>query len=188
MFTLRVSSSRIPYVLDIILTLGTGGFHGRPSLADLPSEDLNRNLAVDFQSNFSKKNTPIPPQESNIQQPSHPLVAYRETAPYLLEQDHWNSTWTLCTGPQPATTTHGAIYSMATAACRDHENTNVRFNELFLGMRVEVDQAAAQNGTVPSSVFSGVYEQILSRPDIRSCRVSVLEVDDMRSLKFERKF
>jgi hypothetical protein len=28
------------------------------------------------------------------------LVAYRATIPYLLEQKHPNSTWTICTGAQ----------------------------------------------------------------------------------------
>ena len=166
---------------------------GARSLVDLPTEELNRQIALDFDTNFRKTPCPCLLQRNKppTNQPTNqPIVAYRETVPYLLEQDHWNSTWTLCTGapspsPAPSTTQGGgAIYSMATAACRDNENTNVRFNELFLGVRVEVDQIAA---SVSCLAFSEVYEEILSRPDVRSCRVSVLGGEDIKKLRFERR-
>lgn len=131
---------------------------------------------------------------SDIRNQTKP-VAYRDTIRYLHEQDYWNSTWTLCVGsqgdlaflPAPAMT-QGALYSMATAAARDNESTNVRFNEVYLNVRVEVDEVAAQKGTVPSSTFAGVYEQLLDRADIRSSRVRIDSVEDMKTLKWAKKF
>lgn len=123
-------------------------------------------------------------------------VAYRDTITYLTEQNHPNSTWTLCTGAQgdmglralPAVT-QGALFSMATAACRENEHTNVRFNEVYLAFRVEVDEMAERNRVVRASDFAAVYEEILARKDIRSSRVRVVNpAEDMKSLKAERKF
>jgi hypothetical protein len=113
---------------------------------------------------------------------------------YLLEQKHATSTWTLCTGMQaelgtraaPAMT-QGALVSMAAVASRDNQDTNVRFNEVYLGFRVEVDDDAARHGVVKASQFASVYEKLLDRPDIRGCRVSVLEQGDMEDLKYKTK-
>lgn len=77
---------------------------------------------------------------------------------------------------------------MATAACRENADTNVRFNEIYLAFRVEVDEVAAQNGTTSTSDFASVYEEILARPDIRSSRVRVDGLEDLKHLKYERKF
>lgn len=65
------------------------------------------------------------------------LVAYRDAIEYLWEQKHPRSTFTICTGAQgdlatfalPALT-QGPLFSMATAAARENEKTNVRFNEV----------------------------------------------------------
>jgi hypothetical protein len=84
--------------------------------------------------------------------------------------------------------TQGPLFSMATAACRENEATSVRFNEIYLAFRVEVDEVAAQNGTTSASDFALVYEQILDRPDIRSSRVRVESVEDLKDLKYKRKF
>jgi hypothetical protein len=121
-------------------------------------------------------------------------VAYRETISYLLEQGR-PATWTLCTGaqgdwairPLPAMT-QGALFSMATGACRENEKTNVRFNEVYVAMRVEVDEVAAQNGTTSASEFSSVYEEILARPEIRGSRVRVAKREDMKDLQYTSKF
>jgi len=88
--------------------------------------------------------------------------------------------------PVPAIT-QGALYSMANAACRDNTGTSVRFNEVYLAMRVEVDSVAEQTGTHKASDFAAVYEQILARPEIRSCRVTVASADDFKDLKFAKK-
>jgi hypothetical protein len=77
---------------------------------------------------------------------------------------------------------------MATAACRETDATNVRFNEIYLARRVEVDEVAVKNGTMKSSEFASVYEEILSRPEIRSSRVSVYTYEDLKELKYKKKF
>lgn len=125
-----------------------------------------------------------------------PIVAYRETMPYLLEQKDQDGdcTWTLCTGSQgdigaraaPAIS-QGALFSMANAACRDNTSTNVRFNEIYLGTRVEVDAVAARTRNMKSSEFARVYQEILSRSEVRSCRVTVLGQDDVKNLNFHKK-
>ena len=85
--------------------------------------------------------------------------------------------------------TQGALFSMATAACRENEYTNVRFNEVYLAFRVEVDDMAERNGVVRASDFAVVYEQMLARKDIRSSRVRVVNpLEDMKNLKVEIKF
>ncbi|SPQ18453.1 c5bd3642-af16-4947-bec4-7866ddec707b [Thermothielavioides terrestris] len=108
---------------------------------------------------------------------------------------NFSSTWTLCTGSQGDVATHpipamtqGALFSMATAACRENANTNVRFNEVYLMFRVEVDEVAARNGTTRASDFAHVYEGILANSEIRSSRVRVDTVDAIKNLKYERKF
>lgn len=83
--------------------------------------------------------------------------------------------------------TQGALYSMATAACRDNESTNVRFNEVYLALRVEVDSMAEQTGMNKASDFAVNYEEILRREDVRSMRVSVFAKEDIRELKVKGK-
>ncbi|RYO89582.1 hypothetical protein DL763_005610 [Monosporascus cannonballus] len=91
------------------------------------------------------------------------FFAYRDTIGYLLEQNYPASTWTSCTGAQGDIGTHpvpamaqGALFSMATVACRENAVTNVRFNEVFLAFRIEVDEVAAQNGATSASDFASV--------------------------------
>lgn len=81
----------------------------------------------------------------------------------------------------------GAMFSMATAACRDLANTNVRFNEVYLAQRVEVDAVAEQHGTMKASIFSRVYEKILAKPEVKGCRIRVANEDDVNNLKCEQK-
>ena len=114
--------------------------------------------------------------------------------PYLLEQNNPQSTWTLYTGSQgdlgfraaPAIS-QGPGYSMANVACRDNEETNVRFNEVYVNCRIEVDSTAVQNGTMKVSDFSTVYEEILSWPEIKSCRVTVNGHEDLKDLNYRKK-
>jgi hypothetical protein len=82
----------------------------------------------------------------------------------------------------------GALFSMCTAASRENVDTSVRFNEIYLAFRVEVDEDAAQHGVTSSSEFASVYELLLARPDIRSSRVRVVSREDLKDLKHERKF
>ena len=110
-------------------------------------------------------------------------VVYRETIGYLLEQKNPASTWTICTGsqgdlatfPVPAMT-QGALFSMCIAAAREDEKTNVRFNEILLGFRVEVDENAKEHEVTAASVFAQMYESVLANPNVRSSRVRVDEV------------
>lgn len=115
--------------------------------------------------------------------------------PYLLSQAHPNSTWTVCTGaqgdiaqfPVPAMP-QGALFSFATAACRENEKTNVRFNEVYLAFRVEVDEDAKKHGVTSASEFAEVYKQMLDRKDVKSSRVRVETPEDLAVLRFARKF
>ena len=79
------------------------------------------------------------------------------------------------------------MFSMATAACRQLSGTNVRFNEVYLAYRVEVDAVAEKNGTMKTSVFSRVYEKILAKPDVKGCRIRVGSEEDVDNLKCEPK-
>lgn len=123
------------------------------------------------------------------------VVAYRDSIGYLLEQNNPASTWTICTGSQgdlaifalPAMT-QGALFSMTTAAARENESTNVRFNEIYLAFRVEVDEDAVQHGVTKASDFGNVYELILANSEVRSSRVRVETVEDLKKLKYQKKF
>ncbi|OLN96676.1 hypothetical protein CCHL11_00810 [Colletotrichum chlorophyti] len=128
------------------------------------------------------------------------VIAYRATVPYLLEQGFPSSTWTMCTGAQgdiaqrvaPAVT-QGALFSFATAAARQTEKTNVRFNEVYLAYRVqfEVEGGSQQfRGfhITTSSDFAPLYEKLLERKDIKGSRLKVLKPQDVTELKFKRKF
>ena len=83
--------------------------------------------------------------------------------------------------------TQGALYSMCLAACRENESTNVRFNEIYLGFRVEVDEVAVQHGVTKSSDFGNVYEMVLANSDVRSSRVRVNDLEDLKKLKWEKR-
>ena len=121
-------------------------------------------------------------------------VAYQATIPYLLEQNDPKSTWTLCTGASgdngsrpAASMTQGALYSMANVACLDNADTNVRFNEVYLGFFVMAGAAADQFGVMKASEFAIVYEKILARPDIKGCRVMACQREDLTELRFKKK-
>ena len=83
--------------------------------------------------------------------------------------------------------TQGALYPMAMAAARENESTNVRFNEIYLSFRVEVDEVAAQHGTTKASDFGKVYEMILADARVRSSRVRVDDLEDLKKLKWQKK-
>ena len=77
---------------------------------------------------------------------------------------------------------------MVIAACPDNWKSNARVNEVLLGFRVEVDEAAKEHGVSSSTEFGKVYEEILARPDIRSSRIRVDEVEDLTKLRYARRF
>ncbi|OJJ57137.1 hypothetical protein ASPSYDRAFT_47429 [Aspergillus sydowii CBS 593.65] len=122
------------------------------------------------------------------------FYGYRATIPYLRSQSN-PTTWTLCTGASGDWGTHalpamtqGALFSFSIVAARETADTNVRFNEAYLALRVEVDEDAAVHGVSSASEYAAVYEAILDREDIRGSRVGVWKVEDMKDLKVSPKF
>jgi hypothetical protein len=83
--------------------------------------------------------------------------------------------------------TQGALYTMCTAAARETASTNVRFNEVYLAFRVEVDEDAEKHGVVKASEFAKVYELLLADEKVRSSRVWVVDTEDMQTLRYEKK-
>lgn len=83
--------------------------------------------------------------------------------------------------------TQGALYSMANVACVDNADTNVRFNEIYIGLLVMAGAAADQFGAMKPSEFAIAYEKILARPDIKGCRVTVCQREDLTELRFRKK-
>lgn len=120
--------------------------------------------------------------------------AYRATIDYLLEQKNTDTSWTLCTGSQgtegrfasPAIT-QGALFSLAAAAVFENSKTSVRFNEVYLAFRVEVDSLAEKTGAMKASKFSDNYAALLSRQDIRGSRIYVTNADEVGNLRIEPK-
>ncbi|KAI9709265.1 MAG: hypothetical protein M1820_003385 [Bogoriella megaspora] len=167
----QVKAGKLPSFQHVYAA--AGGLYEATPLHKLSKEELHQNMNTSFETNF---------------------FAYRATIPYLLEQNDSRSTWTLCTGAAgdlgmraaPALT-QGALYSMATVACRDNEQTNVRFNEVYLALRVEVDSSAERTGAAKASDFARSYETILARPDIRSSRISVRNQRDFTDLLHAKK-
>jgi len=101
----------------------------------------------------------------------------------------------MCTGSQGDLATHplpaitqGALYSLCLGAARENLAKSVRFNEVYLGFRVEVDEDAAQHGVVSSTEFGAVFEQLLDSSNIRSARVEVTTPDDIKVLRHARRF
>ncbi|KAK6070481.1 short-chain dehydrogenase reductase [Seiridium cupressi] len=168
----QVKAGKLPAFQHVYTCVG--GEYADVPLKDITTERLRKNMNMGFEANF---------------------FSYRDTIEYLLEQKHPNSTWTICTGsqgdaavfPLPAMT-QGPLFSMATAAARENEKTNVRANEVYLMFRVEVDEDAAKHGVTKASEFASVYEKILARPEIRSSRIRIETPEDFKNLTFVRKF
>ena len=83
--------------------------------------------------------------------------------------------------------TQGPLFSMANVACRDNAETNIRFNEVYLALRVEVDSIAIQHGTMKASDFSIVYGKIFSHPETKGCRISVHGREDLENQKYNKE-
>ncbi|KAK0757993.1 hypothetical protein N5P37_009289 [Trichoderma harzianum] len=168
----QVKAGKLPAFQHVYTCVG--GEYTNVPLKSITTERLRKNMNMSLEANF---------------------FAYRDTIEYLQEQNHPDSTWTICTGSQgdmaifalPAIT-QGPLFSMATAAARENEKTNVRVNEVYLMFRVEVDEDAAQHGVTSSSEFAAVYEGILSNPEIRSSRVRVASPADIKDLKWAKKY
>ncbi|KAF2159500.1 hypothetical protein M409DRAFT_29973 [Zasmidium cellare ATCC 36951] len=151
-----------------------GGEYVSVPLEEIDTERLRRNMNISFEANF---------------------FAYRDTIGFLRDQNHPQSTWTICTGmqgelaifPLPAMT-QGALFPMCIAGMRENEETNVRFNEVFLGFRVEHDEDAITHGVVKASDFATVYELILNDETARSSRIKVLTPEDMKKLNIQKRY
>jgi hypothetical protein len=87
----------------------------------------------------------------------------------------------------------GALFSMANVACLENEKTNIRFNEVYLSIRIEYDSACEEKGTggdwqrTKASDFARVQEGIWANEEIRACRVSVLSPADIDTLQYKKK-
>ncbi|KAK5716509.1 hypothetical protein LTR15_009400 [Elasticomyces elasticus] len=169
----QVRAGKLPAFQHVFASVG--GEYVTTPLQEITTDRLRRNFNTSFEANF---------------------FAYRDSIGYLLEQKNPKSTWTICTGsqgdigshPLPAMT-QGPLFSMATAAARENEKTNVRFNEIYLCYRVEVDSDAEAHGVTKASDFANVYEMVLEDPDVRSSRVRVEnEQEDLVKLKYAKKF
>lgn len=117
-------------------------------------------------------------------------AAYKTTIPHLLSQGNPNSTWTMIAGAAGelgaggvTALTQGALYSMANVASRELAQTNVRFNEVFLNLRVDFDGP----DSVRPEEFSYNYEQLLQNKSINESRISIKSRSDIADLKWEAK-
>ncbi|KAJ5729337.1 Short-chain dehydrogenase/reductase SDR [Penicillium malachiteum] len=168
----QVRAGKLPAFQHVFSSVG--GEYATTPLQDISTAQLRRNFNTSFEANF---------------------FAYRDTIGYLLEQKNPDSTWTICTGasgddatrPMPAMT-QGALYPLTKAAARENNSTNIRFNEIYLGFRVEVDEDAVQHGVTKASDFANVYEMVLANPEVRGSRVRVEGLGDLKELKYEKKF
>jgi hypothetical protein len=120
--------------------------------------------------------------------------------PYLLEQNSPKATWTLMVGGAGdngwagvTAISQGALFSMANVACLENEKTNIRFNEVYLAMRIDYDSVVDEKGSggdwhrTKASDFAKVQEGIWANEEIRACRVSVLSPADIDTLNYKKK-
>lgn len=163
-------------------------------LTEITTERFRLNINSMFESAFCKTSIHISKKKKTPLTSLNRKDGYRATIPYLRSQTT-PTTWTLCTGAQGDIGTHplpamtqGALFSFSIAAARENANTNVRFNEAYLALRVEFDEDAAAHGVTSASEYAAVYEAILEREDIRGSRVGVWEVEDITDLKVVSKF
>ncbi|KAH6867504.1 hypothetical protein B0T10DRAFT_572251 [Thelonectria olida] len=163
------------HVLAVVRNKAIGTFDLTSPITKLDTQAFRRAMNINLEANF---------------------FAYRATIPYLLEQQYAKSTWTLMTGAAGnsgwagvTAISQGALFSLATVACRELADTNVRFNEVWLAFRVEHDKVAKEKGgtSIGSSVLAPHYEQILARPEISASRVRLLRPEDIANLKFQKK-
>ncbi|KAL7961888.1 hypothetical protein V8C34DRAFT_311743 [Trichoderma compactum] len=125
------------------------------------------------------------------------FLAYRATIPYLIDQGYPNATWTLVTGSLGdlgfagvTAISQGALFSLASVAFLENLKTNVRFNEVHLGYRVDYDSVVEEEGAdnrMKFSEFAHVYEAILANQNSRGCRITVSGPEDVHQLKYKRK-
>ncbi|KAI6908162.1 hypothetical protein KC318_g5888 [Hortaea werneckii] len=117
-------------------------------------------------------------------------TAYKATIPHLLSQGHNDSTWTMITGGAGdhgtggvTALTQGALYSMANVASRELARTNIRFNEVYLNLRVDFDGP----GTVRPPEFAENYVKLLQDKTIKGSRINVASRADIANLQYVAK-
>jgi len=155
----QVKAGKLPAFQHVFSAVG--GLYRTTPLLEMTTEELRESMARNWEPNF---------------------FAYRDTMPYLLEQNDPRSSWTVCTGSSGDVGQHagpaisqGPIFSMLQSAYLEAEHTNVRVNELYLGVRVEVDESAEKTGAQKSSDFAAAYEKILANDQWKACRVIVMK-------------
>ncbi|KAI5359671.1 putative NmrA-like domain, NAD(P)-binding domain superfamily [Septoria linicola] len=123
------------------------------------------------------------------------VAAFRVFVPWLNAKVGADSSFTVCTEAQgelglyPINAIHqGALFSFSTAAAIESKDMPVRFNEVSLAFRVEVDADAAAHGVTRASDFALVYETVLKDTSMKGGRVSVRELDDIKDIKWARKY
>lgn len=154
-------------------------------------EDLEKAMSINSWPNICKC---AAPQDICTYANESASDAYHATIPYLLEKKTPTS-WTVCVGADGdfgtragPSMTQGFMYSFANAATRELHKTNVRFNEVYLCMRVLFDEIAEQyDGVYKVSDFSKNYEFLLERPDVKGARIMVSNDAELKELKFETK-
>jgi NAD(P)-dependent dehydrogenase (short-subunit alcohol dehydrogenase family) len=166
----KVRQGKLPAFQHVYSSVG--GEYVTEPLESITTDRLRYNFNVTFEANF---------------------FAYRDTIAYLREQN--DSSFTICTGSQGDLATHplaamtqGALYSMCLGAARENLHKPTRFNEVYLGFRVELDEDAGRHNVVSSTEFGAVFKQLLDRSDIRSSRVEMFKPENMKVLKHTRRF
>ncbi|KAM3547938.1 hypothetical protein ARSEF4850_009714, partial [Beauveria asiatica] len=117
--------------------------------------------------------------------------------PYLIEHGGPGASFTLLTGGLADlgigginSITAGARASLAAVATFENLKTNVRFNEIHLNYTIEHESTIQEEGLIHASKtsdFAQVYREVLARPAIRGCRISVHGPEDIDVLKIENK-
>ncbi|KAM3547884.1 hypothetical protein MY1884_009402 [Beauveria asiatica] len=125
------------------------------------------------------------------------FFAYRATMPYLIENGGPGASFTLLTGGLADlgigginSITAGARASLAAVATFENLKTNVRFNEIHLNYTIEHESTIQEKGLIHASKtsdFAQVYREVLARPAIRGCRISVHGPEDIDVLRIENK-
>lgn len=82
----------------------------------------------------------------------------------------------------------GTLFPMAMAATCENKSTNICFNKIYLRYQVKVDEVAVQHRITKASDFKKVYELILANPKVRSLRVWVDNIEDLKKLRYGKKF
>ncbi|KAI5358527.1 Putative NAD(P)-binding domain superfamily [Septoria linicola] len=169
----RVRAGELPQFQHVYSSVGT--FPGQMPLYSVDLASVRQALDVTL-SNFN---------------------AYRATVPYLLEQKHPNSTFTVICGSSPELGIYGAValaqapvQALGSVACRELAGTNIRANEVCLAWLVVLDDEAEKVGPdkcMKASDFARHYEEILARPEISGCRVSIYGPEDVAEIKYKKK-